>query len=201
MYKNILIMGPGRAGKTTLAKMISKKYGYSIISIDSIVSALEELPEIQKAWKGSSIETCKRIAPFLIKYINEVSEGKTFYEGHKYVIEGSDVDIDHVIPNINRETNLLIGLTYNDLTIQEMFNNLRQYDTEADWTHYLNDQKLAEYSNYCINSNKVYNSKFKEHDISNFDVTLARDAVLRAITDNLEDFERGKNDLAKIRVK
>ncbi len=34
MYKNIFIIGTGRAGKTTLSKMINKRYEYSIISID-----------------------------------------------------------------------------------------------------------------------------------------------------------------------
>ena len=38
MYKNVFIIGPGRAGKTSLAKLLNKKYGYSIISIDDIVS-------------------------------------------------------------------------------------------------------------------------------------------------------------------
>ena len=28
MFKNILIIGTGRVGKTSLAKMIAKKYGY-----------------------------------------------------------------------------------------------------------------------------------------------------------------------------
>ena len=201
MYKNIFIMGPGKSGKTTLSKMISKKYGYSIISIDNMIAALEALPEIQKYWKGIGIETSRRISPFLIKYINEISEGKTFYEGYKYVIEGTDIDFETVIPNINRETTLLIGLTYNGLSAEEMFKNLKQYDTEADWTHYLDDAKLYEYCGYYIEANKKFNDKFKEYDIPNFDVTLARDAVLRAISDNLEDFEKGKNDLIKIRTK
>jgi adenylate kinase family enzyme len=68
MYKNIFIMGPGRAGKTTLSKMLNKKYGYSIISIDDIVSGFEAYPKLQIHHDGDENDTAKRLVPFLLKY-------------------------------------------------------------------------------------------------------------------------------------
>jgi len=41
MYKNILIIGAARSGKTTLAKKLAKEKGYNLISIDDIVSVLK----------------------------------------------------------------------------------------------------------------------------------------------------------------
>ena len=41
MYKNILIIGPARNGKTTLAKKLVKKKGYNLVSIDNLVSGFE----------------------------------------------------------------------------------------------------------------------------------------------------------------
>lgn len=38
MDKNILIIGVARSGKTSLAKKFVKEKGYSIISIDNLIS-------------------------------------------------------------------------------------------------------------------------------------------------------------------
>lgn len=40
--KNLLILGAARGGKTTLAKMVSQKWGYGIVSVDALVSAFQE---------------------------------------------------------------------------------------------------------------------------------------------------------------
>lgn len=69
MYKNILIIGAARSGKTTLAKKIAKEKGYSLISVDDIVSGLEVYPELQIHHDGDAVDTAKRLAPFLIKYL------------------------------------------------------------------------------------------------------------------------------------
>ena len=66
MFKNILVMGVGRSGKTTLSKMISRKYGYSIISIDDIVTAMGAFPDLNISWDGDHDRIAEQIAPFLI---------------------------------------------------------------------------------------------------------------------------------------
>ena len=81
MYKNILIIGAARSGKTTLAKKLAKAKGYTLISIDDIVSGFEAYPELEIHHDGDANDTAKRLAPFLIRYFTEISEGNTFYDG------------------------------------------------------------------------------------------------------------------------
>ena len=57
MYKNILIIGAARSGKTTLAKKIVKEKGYNLISIDDIVSGFEAFPQLNIRHDDNDIET------------------------------------------------------------------------------------------------------------------------------------------------
>ena len=120
MDKNILIIGPARSGKTTLAKMIAKEKGYSLISIDDIVSGFEAYPNLEIHHDGNDDNTSKNLAPFLIKYFTELSEGSTFYDGIKYVIEGTHIDFEQIMPFLQSEKYQekydVIGLTINDIT-------------------------------------------------------------------------------------
>lgn len=187
MYKNIFIMGPGRAGKTTLSKMINKKYGYSIISIDDIVTSLEAFPSLNISWDGEHEKISKQMSNFLIKYLKELSEGNKFYDGCKTVIEGTDIDFERLIPNIDQNKYLLIGLTYNQKTKKDLFNTIRKYDTEDDWTYYLTDEQLEEYCEQYIKINNYFNDKFKKYNIMSFDTSNNREKVLTEIVNSLED--------------
>lgn len=193
MYKNILIIGPGRAGKTTLSKMLNKEYGYSIISIDDIVTALEVF-DLGISWESNHVRTAKNMAPFLTKYLKELSEGNKFYDGCKTVIEGTDIDFEELIPNIDMNKYLLIGLTYNDRSKEDMFNIIRKYDTEDDWSYYLSDNKLREYCEFYIDINKFFDEKYKEYNIKSFDTSKDREKVLKQALKYIEENAYGKKD-------
>lgn len=96
MKKNILIVGAGRSGKTSLAKKITKEKGYSLISIDDLVSGLEAYPELEIHHDGDASIAAKNLAPFLIKFLTELSEGNTFYDGIYSVIEGTHIDFEQL---------------------------------------------------------------------------------------------------------
>ena len=81
MNKNILIIGAARSEKTTLAKELVKEKGYNLISIDDIVSGFEAYPKLKIHHDGDANDTAKRLAPFLIRYLTEISEGNIFYDG------------------------------------------------------------------------------------------------------------------------
>ena len=202
MYKNIFIIGPGRAGKTTLAKMINKQYGYSIISIDDIVSGLEVYPELGIHHDGDAIEISKKLAPFLLRYLKELSEGNKFYDDCKTVIEGTDIDFKKIIPFLQSDKYNkkyeIIGLTYNNINEQQLYNNIKKYDTEDDWTYWCSDEELKGNVRYFINKNRYFNEMFKKYGIRSFDTSFNREKVLKYILDNIEDLENGKKKSNKM---
>ena len=197
MYKNIIVLGAARSGKTTLAKRIAKEKGYSLISIDDIVSGFEAYPELQIHHDGDAVDTAKRLAPFLIKYFTELSEGSTFYDGIKSVIEGTHFDFEQLMPFLQsdkyKEKYQVIGLTFNDITEQQLYDYIKKYDTEDDWTYWCDDEELRGNVRYFIDRNKYFNEMFKKYEITAFDTSFDRDKVLSEIIDNLDKLENKKN--------
>lgn len=199
MYKNIIVLGAARSGKTTLAKRIAKEKGYSLISIDDIVSGFEAYPELQIHHDGDAVDTAKRLAPFLIKYFTELSEGSTFYDGIKSVIEGTHFDFEQLMPFLQsdkyKEKYQVIGLTFNDITEQQLYDYIKKYDTEDDWTYWCDDEELKGNVRYFIDRNKYFNEMFKKYEITAFDTSFDRDKVLSEIIDNLDKLENKKNSI------
>ena len=186
MFKNILIIGSSKAGKTTLARMIAQKHRYSVISIDDIVTAMEAFPDMNIAWNGDHNQIAEKMAPFLAIYLKELSEGPKFYNDCKTVIEGSDINFELLMPKVNKRKYHIIGLTYNQISKEELFRNIRKNDTEDDWTYYLTDEQLKTYCEEFVEKNEFFNEKFKEYGIASYDTSTDREAVLRNIAENLE---------------
>lgn len=189
MEKNILIIGAARCGKTTLAKKLNKKYGYSIISIDDIVGGLESKPELNIHHDGDDVMTSKNLAPFLEKYFEELSEGPNFYDGVKYVIEGTHIDFDRLIPLLQsdkyKDKYEIIGLTMNNVTPEELYNNMKKHDTEDDWTYWVKDEDLIGDARYFIERNKLFSEQFKKYNIKTYDTSHNREEVFDQIINDL----------------
>lgn len=185
MNKNILIIGAARSGKTTLAKRFSKELGYNLISIDDIVSGFEAYSELKIHHDGDAVDTATRLAPFLIKYLTELSEGNNFYDGIKTVIEGTHIDFEQIIPFLQSEKYSkryeIIGLTFNYITEQELYDNIKRYDTEDDWTYWCDDEELRGNVRYFIDRNEYFTDKFKQYNIESYDTSYDRDNVLDEI--------------------
>ena len=190
MYKNILIIGPARSGKTTLAKKLVKEKGYNLVSIDNLVSGFEAFPQLNIRHDDNDIVTASNLAPFLINFFSEISEGNTFYDGIKYVIEGTHIDFEILMPFLQsekyREKYEIIGLTYNEITEQEMYESIKKYDTEDDWTYWCEDKELRGNIKYFLDRNIFFNNKFKEYNIKTYDTSFDREKVLKKIISSLK---------------
>ena len=119
-----------------------------------------------------------------------MSEGNTYYDGIKFVIEGTHIDFEQLMPFLQsekyREKYEIIGLTYNDITEEEMFNDIRKYDSEDDWTYWCNDEELRGNIRWFIERNKFFAAKFKEYGIQTYDTSYNREEVLNEIVNSLE---------------
>ena len=185
MDKNILVIGAARSGKTTLARKLVQEKGYSLISIDDIVSGFEAFPELKIHHDGDALDTAKRLGPFLIRYLKELSEGPAFYNGIKYVIEGTHIDFETLMPFLKskdyQKKYEIIGLTFNELNEQDLYDLIKKYDTEDDWTYWCNDEELKGNIRYFIDRNKYFNEMFKKYNIKTFDTSINREQVLNQI--------------------
>ncbi len=52
-----------------------------MVSIDDLISGFEAYPELNIRHDDNDILTSTNLAPFLIKFFTEISEGNTFYDG------------------------------------------------------------------------------------------------------------------------
>ena len=84
----------------------------------------------------------------------------------------------------------IIGLTYNDITEEKMFEDIKKYDTEDDWTYWVKDEDLKGDVRYFLERNKIFNEKFKKYGIKSFDTSHNREEVLNQIVDSLESLEK-----------
>jgi hypothetical protein len=85
------------------------------------------------------------------------------------------------MPVIDKEKYLIIGLTYNNVDSKTLYNNIKNNDTEDDWTYYVSDEYLKDKVDIFIERNKYYDSKFIEYNIKTYDVSEDRNIVINKI--------------------
>ena len=191
MKKNILIIGASRCGKTSLARKLHTECDYSVISIDDIISGLAAYPTLNICHNGDRDITAQNLAPFLEKYLIELSEGPNFYSGVKFAIEGSYVDFERLMPFVQSEKYRrkyeIIGLTINEETPDELYQNIRKHDTEDDWTFWLTDEDLMKEANGIVAKNQFFLEKFEKYHIKSYDTSHDREMVLKTIITDLRE--------------
>jgi len=194
--KNILIWGAARAGKSTLAKKIQDKLGYNIVCTDNLVTAFEQsLPQVRIGHCFQ--EVAVNFAPFISHYLCTLAyKSKKLNEGN-FVAVLTHFSIEIAFPLMKEifqamgglklhEEFILIGLTYNCKSWEDLYRDVRQYDTESDWTHQLTEDELI---NFCKESveqhNNFFAEKFKEYNFSSYDVSFERNKILDEIVKDL----------------
>lgn len=174
--KNIIILGAARAGKTTLAQMIHKKYNYSIISIDSFVSALHDnFPSLGIAHSNTE-EKFKLLPPFVFSYMKKITNE---YPNEKFILEGW-----HVYPNeisklfYNKDVKI-ICLGYTKISCEEFFRMIRKSEKENSYTKKMTDEKIKELISNHIEYSKILKKQCEKNNIKFYDTSFERDNVLK----------------------
>lgn len=183
--KNILIFGGSRCGKSTLARRISRKFNYNLISLDFIITAFQYgMPDLKINHLRRDEFMLNDVSSFMYSYIRALNhDSKNSYDAN-YVIEGCYLKLDDFIEQFNFNNFMVIVLGYDDSAVQ-LFEDIRNHDTIKDWTKKLSDDELLEYCNRVIDDCKQLKAYCLKHKIPYFDMSGDRDEKIFSIIDQV----------------
>ena len=200
--KNIIIVGPSRSGKSTLAKRISDELNYYVISIDKLVAVFQNAyPKLDIRLNWDRDKTTENIAPFLGHYLGmfssadgrgmlEYSHGANGSTG--FVMEGAYYDFDQIESVLKsygieeaKDRFVLIGLIQSKKSANEFFDDFRKYDTAEDWTFSLDDNELRAVAEDAVSFNEDMYKLLSSHGFKVFDTSTDREKVFDEIIERL----------------
>lgn len=163
--KNIYILGTSRSGKSSFASLVKKEFpNYSLISMEAIRNGfIKSLPELHMENRNSIAR--ETIFPnFLVEFVNWNKMINKNNNG--CIIEGSLIKTDYLIPLLSND-DIIIFLGHNNLTNEEIYNNIMKYDTEKDYTHDWTYEKIKKHfgdinsieqenKKICLDNNFIY---------------------------------------------
>ena len=187
MKNNIIIAGVPRAGKSTVSHLLSKKYGYQHISMDSIIAGFEKcFPETGvNTYQGlSSLETLRvisgKMAPF-VRAMLDSSEYDEFEPG--MVLDMYQLlpeDYDKHIRGANCEIAYFIT-SY--VSPEERFLIQKKYDTEKDYSFYKSDEELREGAECIVEQSIIMRKQCEQLGLKYYETATEREKNIQRFLD------------------
>jgi len=183
--KNIIIIGPSRVGKSTLASILCEKYNLNYVSGDSIRNAFIDIyPEL-----GYTVKNTVNRKDFC-KFINFITNENNIHLKRDvyYVIDSADISIKNAKEIF--KNSLIIGIGCKEISAEEFKNKILEHDINLDWTYGYSEKELLSISKETIdNSVNLYNECVL-NNICYFDTSINRyetyDEIYKYIESNIE---------------
>lgn len=205
--KSIIIAGPGRNGKTTLAKKINEEFNYFVINLDKLMTVFgKAYPQldIKIAWDYD--KATANVAPFLGHFLGAFSANHGFaddlnlrkhaVQGNKFVLEGGHYDFQAISSIFKtyeigelKDNFTLIGLIQSKKTADEFFIDLRKYDTEDEWTFSYGDDELMAFCKNLVSWNQEMYDYYIKYGFTIYDTSGDREQVFKQIIDDIKSKE------------
>ena len=204
--KSVIIVGPSRAGKTTLAKRLSEKFDYFVISLDKLVAAFQAAyPQLDIRLNWNRDKTTENIAPFIGHFLGLFSSDDGIkddlnlrahhVEGNHFVLEGGYFDFEKIASILKeygtkelKDKFTLIGLVQGQKTVDEYVRDFKKYDTKDDWTYYLSEDELRDYvTQDAIPFNRAMTEYLTKYDFAIYDTSTERESVLDKIIEDISN--------------
>lgn len=201
--KNIIIAGPSRAGKTTLARKLNEKLNYFVISLDKLAATFQgAYPQLDIRLNWNRQKTTDNLAPFIGHFLGMFSSGHgVAYElnlqahavaGNRFVLEGAYFNFEKISSVLKtygieelKDNFLLIGLVQNKKTPDGFFNDFRKYDTESDWTYSLEDNDLRDVSREAVTFSRTMTEQLEKFGFTIYDTSTEREQVFDKIVEDI----------------
>lgn len=204
--KSIIIVGPSRSGKTTLAKRLHEEFNYFVLSLDKLVATLHvAYPQLDIRLNWNRDKTTENIAPFIGHFLGLFSSEDGFagelnlrahnVAGNNFVLEGGYFDFEKITTILKeygvgelRERFILIGLVQGEKSVDDYVGDFKKYDTQNDWTYNLSEDELRDYvTQDAIPSNHIMRDYLAKYDFTIYDTSVEREHVLDKIIEDIKD--------------
>ena len=181
---HIIIAGCARSGKTTLSLMLKEK-GYVHYKMDSIKRGICEAYNLKyDNWDNVSI--------IMATIINRMIKDQT--TDTNYLKENYLFDIPFLYPKdlslIDTSNTIIIFLGYPNLSIEENFHNIREYDHDNYWTKNVSDDELKSMCKENIDFSIYLKDECLRYNIPYFDTSYNREEVLNDVIKYVEEQEK-----------
>ena len=201
--KNIIIAGPSRAGKSTLARRINEELDYFVISLDKLVATFQgAYPQLDIRLNWNREKSTDNIAPFLGHFLGMFSsaDGRGLLpyshgavKGNRFVLEGGYFNFEKILPILKtygieelKDKFVLIGLVQNNKTVDDFVRDFKKYDTEDDWTYGFTDDDLREISEDAISLSRSMTEHLTKCGFAIYDTSTDREQVLNQIVEDIK---------------
>lgn len=183
--KNIAIFGSSRSGKSTLSRMISKKFpNYHIISGDDIRNTFADvLPQNNINSKGGSgmVEDFPNFLSTL--FYKSIKRNN---EEFGYIVETCDITPNKAKELFSKDNTILLFIGTPNQTVEDHFNEIKKYQTQKDWSYGRSDERIMEHCKYWIPKSKEYERECRKLNIWYVDTSFNRMEVLENTLNRLE---------------
>ena len=194
--KNILIFGPSRAGKTSLAKRLQDEFNLNIVNWDVVIHAFAQaFPQLEINHTNGDI-TDRNITPFIASYMCEMVRHAHYNTGSKFAADMTCYDFDTLFTLMEKclldmdddlhlhEEFIFVQLD-SSRTSEEIFRDVRRYDTEDDWTYYISDAELQKWCESQTIVDPQIDAKMDELNFLRYDVAQGRERVFDKIVSDI----------------
>ncbi len=194
MKNNIIIAGVPRAGKSTVSHMLSKKFGYQHVSMDSIIAGFEKcFPEtgVSTYCGLSSMDTLKLISSKMTPFVRAMLDSAEYDEFEPGIV----LDMYQLLPEdyekYLRDANCeIVYLFTSDVTPQERFEIQKKYDTPKDYTFYKSDEELIEGAHYIVEQSILMKEQCEVYGLRYYETAHDREEVIKRLIKDLGFEER-----------
>ncbi len=178
MRKHIIIAGVPRAGKSTICSELAKTKKYQHLAMDAVVIAFEgAYPELgvfhTDCW--DFVETSKTF----IKFMKKISKTSN-YDKFDYRLA---FDLYHITPkdyyeNIDSSCCEIYFFGYPNISVEDKFKEIRNFDTEFDWTSEKDDAIVIDHITKYIEISKWLKDECQKYNLPFIDISQNREEVI-----------------------
>ena len=180
--KSVIIVGPSRAGKTTLAKRLSEEFHYLVISLDKLVATFQAAyPQLDIRLNWNRDKTTENIAPFIGHFLGLFSSDDGYFDFEKIASILKEYGTEEL-----KDRFTLIGLVQGQKTADEYVSDFKKYDTEDDWTYNFSEDELREYvTQDAIPFNLEMTDSLEKFGFTIYDTSTERELVFQRIIEDI----------------